>query len=75
MTKNQHYTNLLSVRKFGSATPLPLDKKAKLAPNWVGPYEIVDVNDTKTKLKIKKQAKSCQHCLLKTVRQFTLFSE
>jgi hypothetical protein len=34
-----------------------IGKNAKLAPNWVGPYEIVDVNDTNAKLKIKNKLK------------------
>ena len=32
-------------------------KNAKLAPNWIGPYEIVDVNDTNAKLQIKNELK------------------
>jgi hypothetical protein len=32
-----------------------IGKNAKLAPNWIGPYEIVDVNDTNAKLKIKNK--------------------
>jgi hypothetical protein len=36
-----------------------IGKNDKLAPNCVGPYEIVDVNDTNAKLKIKKQTKNC----------------
>jgi hypothetical protein len=34
-----------------------IGKNAKLSPNWIGPYEIVDVNDTNTKLKIKNKLK------------------
>jgi hypothetical protein len=34
-----------------------IGKNAKLAPNWVGPYEIVDVNDTNAKLNIKNKLK------------------
>jgi hypothetical protein len=34
-----------------------IGKNAKLAPNWIGPYEIVDVNDTNAKLKIKNKFK------------------
>jgi hypothetical protein len=30
-----------------------LCKNPKLAPKWVGPYQIVDINDNKTKLEIK----------------------
>jgi hypothetical protein len=31
-----------------------IGKNAKLTPNWIGPYEIVDINNTNAKLKIKK---------------------
>ncbi len=34
-----------------------IQKNAKLSPNWVGPYEIVDVNGTNAKLKIKNKLK------------------
>ena len=34
-----------------------IGKNAKLTPNWIGPYEIVDINDTNAKLKIKNKLK------------------
>jgi hypothetical protein len=34
-----------------------IGKNAKLSPNWVGPYEIIDVNDTNAKLRIKNKLK------------------
>jgi hypothetical protein len=34
-----------------------IGKNAKLTPNWIGPYEIVNVNDTNAKLKIKSKLK------------------
>jgi hypothetical protein len=34
-----------------------IGKNAKLAPNWIGPSEVVDVNDTNAKLKIKNKLK------------------
>jgi hypothetical protein len=34
-----------------------IGKNAKLSPTWIGPYEIVDVNDTNAKLKIKNEVK------------------
>jgi hypothetical protein len=34
-----------------------IGKNAKLAPNWIGPYEIVDVSDNNAKLKIKSKIK------------------
>ena len=30
-----------------------IGKNAKLSPNWIGPYEIIDLNDNNAKLKIK----------------------
>jgi len=34
-----------------------IGKNAKLSPNWIGPYTIVDVNDTNAKLQIKNKLK------------------
>jgi hypothetical protein len=42
-----------------------IGKNAKLAPNWVGPYKIVDVNDTNAKLKIKNKLKIVNIACLK----------
>ncbi len=32
-------------------------KNAKLVPNWKGPGEIIDINDTNAKIKFKKKIK------------------
>jgi hypothetical protein len=34
-----------------------IGKNAKLSPNWVGPYEIVDITDSNAKLQIKNKLK------------------
>jgi transposase InsO family protein len=34
-----------------------IGKNAKLTPNWIGPYEIADINDTNAKIKIKNKLK------------------
>ncbi len=34
-----------------------IGKNAKLSPNWIRPYEIVDINDNNAKLKIKNKFK------------------
>jgi hypothetical protein len=34
-----------------------IGKNGKLLPNWVGPYEIVDINDNNAKLQIKNKLK------------------
>jgi transposase InsO family protein len=48
-----------------------IGKNAKLAPNWVGPYEIVDVNDTNAKLKIKNKLKIVNIARLKPFMEET----
>ena len=60
--KNQ-YDKLASPHKFETGQKVWLSdttsigKNAKLTPNWIGPYEIVDINDTNAKLKIKNKLK------------------
>ncbi len=44
-----------------------IGKNAKLAPNWVGPYKIVDLNDTNAKLKIKNKLKIVNIARLKPI--------
>jgi len=34
-----------------------IGKNAKLSPNWISPYEIIDLNDNNVKLKIKNKLK------------------
>ncbi len=34
-----------------------IGKNAKLTPNWIGPYQIIDINDTNAKLQIKNKQK------------------
>jgi len=34
-----------------------LGKNSKLSPNWTGPYDIIDINDNNTKIKIKNNSK------------------
>jgi transposase InsO family protein len=58
--KNQ-YDKLASPHKFDIGQKVWLSdstsigKNAKLAPNWIGPYKIVDINDTNAKLQIKNK--------------------
>ncbi len=42
-------------------------KNAKLSPNWVGPYEIVDINDTNANHIIKNKLKIVNIALTRTV--------
>jgi len=34
-----------------------LGKNSKLSPNWTGPYDIIDINDNKAKIKIENKLK------------------
>ncbi len=60
--KNQ-YDKLASPHKFEIGQKVWLSdttsigKNAKLTPNWIGPYQIIDINDTNAKLQIKNKQK------------------
>jgi hypothetical protein len=60
--KNQ-YDKLASPHKFQIGQKVWLSdstsigKNAKLTPNWIGPYQIIDINDTNAKLQIKNKLK------------------
>ena len=60
--KNQ-YDKLASPHKFQIGQKVWLSdstsigKNTKLTPNWIGPYQIIDINDTNAKLRIKNKLK------------------
>ncbi len=41
-------------------------KNPKLVPNWKGPGEIIDINDTNAKIKFKNKIKSVKHGKIET---------
>jgi hypothetical protein len=55
--QNSAQHNFAIGQKVWLSDTTSIGKNAKLAPNWIGPYEIVDVNDTNAKLKIKNKLK------------------
>ncbi len=65
--KNQ-YDKLASPHKFEIGQKVWLSdttsigKNAKLTPNWIGPYQIIDINDTNAKLQIKNKQKVVNIC-------------
>jgi hypothetical protein len=55
--QNSAQHNFAIGQKVWLSDTTSIGKNAKLAPNWIRPYEIVDVNDTNSKLKIKNKLK------------------
>jgi hypothetical protein len=52
LIKKQSLTNSKLDRKFGCLTLNPLGKK-NLTYKWIGPFDIIDRNDSNVKIKLK----------------------
>lgn len=53
LTRMLYHTNFKLDKKVWRSENWSIGKNAKLTPKWIGPFEIIDVNDTNVRIKLK----------------------